>query len=98
MSRLSDSMIIIDGDRGDSAPRLHVACRACAMDGSMDAPFDENASSSARRNITVVVTRAGLGYREPAVGDVITWNGARFAVRKVEPFYSREYILDCRSC
>lgn len=91
-------MVSITGSRGN-LPGVRVSLKAEYMDGSMDEPMSETVVNTARRRMTFVVKTRDLGGAVPRIGDIVTTeDGVRFAVLSVQPFYNREYILDCRSC
>ena len=96
MSRLFDTDIVISGKRGDAFYRSTV--RACQMDGSFDQPLSGDAVETKRRCYTFVIHSADVPGFVPKVGDTITTkDGRAFSVRRVQPFYSREYVLDVRT-
>lgn len=91
--------ITFEGNRGASAPRVMLSVVAEYMDGSMDEPLADSCVSSSIRRMTFIVKASDLGGVVPQVGDIVRGeDNIRYAVRKVQPFYNREYILDCRSC
>jgi len=92
-------IIAIEGSRGANATRVMISLVAETMDGSLDEPLADSCVSSSIRRMTFIVKASDLGAVVPQVGDIVRGeDNVRFAVRKVQPFYSREYILDCRSC
>ena len=99
MSKLFNETVKLEGTRSANAPRVSLSLRACVMDGSMDAPFMDSSASSDPRNRTIIVSRVALGLIVPQIGDIITLaDNSRHAVKSVQPFYDREYILEVRSC
>ena len=98
MGRLFDSNVTISGSRGNN-PRVSLTVSCCRMDGSLDEPFADTGSNSVRRRYSFVVKSRDLGGVVPQTGDLVTVeDGKRFSVITVQPFYDREFILDCRSC
>lgn len=69
---------------------------ACEMDGSFDEPFADDSTTS-RRNATFVVKSSDIVGIRPAIGDrIVTDDGRRFSVSRVQPFGMIEFILEAR--
>ncbi len=103
MSRLFDRTIAYRGERPNGAsPRVlsFPLERVCIMNGGIDDPFSDGSTSADRRAFTVVVRcRDWPDVTPPQTGDHITLeDGTRLAVKSMQRFVGRDFILETRQC
>lgn len=90
-----DDPVVVEAKRAGRTVRTTV--RACVLDQGLDDPLVETSAASDRRVIAVRVQTACLAcLGAPAVGDVVAYNGARFAVERVELSHGA-WEMRCRS-